>query len=110
MKNFGELILSLEELEVFLTAHGVIGYSEKIKNIRLDLLKGDNLNDDGLIKNTLDELKHDSFGGMGSLTDLVISKKNGHSVNNEEFANKKYWEILMNLQEKLKNIIEQKNL
>jgi hypothetical protein len=40
----------------------------------------------------LDEVRR-MFGGMASLNDIYISKANGHSVDNEEEANRKVDEL-----------------
>lgn len=108
MEKLNDLILLLEELELFLITHGDDGYGTIIKEIKQNLSEGYKLNDDCLINNTLNELKHYAFGGMGSLTDLVISRKNGHIVNDEISTNKKYWELLLVLQKKLKNVMEKR--
>ena len=72
------MLSQLAELEEFMTRHAVIAWPEVLRHAR-----SGGTNRQELKRRTLDMYK----GTMGSLRDLIISRVNGHRVNNEKEAN-----------------------
>jgi hypothetical protein len=75
-----EALSVLDELVEFLRAHTDYGQADALEDIRLRVSRPD-----------FTKLSHDDeptlFGGMGSLSDLYISKENHHAVKDERAAN-----------------------
>jgi hypothetical protein len=79
MSNVQEVLSQLRNLEDFMKRHAVKAWSDKLRNVRQQAT------------NNLQELKRQVLdmyrGSMGSLTDLIISRVNGHEVDDEKAAN-----------------------
>lgn len=74
----GRLIEALTLTENLLNKHeGPNGWATRLNAIRRAILQGD---EDSLL-----QLRH-SFGGMGSLSDLILCKENGHAIDQPEVA------------------------
>ena len=73
------VLSQLRDLEEFMRRHAVTAWPEEVRQIQIDG------------RNDRQELKRrvlDMYRGtMGSLRDLIISRVNGHRVNNEKEAN-----------------------
>lgn len=75
----GKLVLALRELEALLDQHRV----PYVKYVRT-LLESARVASDEELRSSVRQLIQ---GTMGSLTDLYITKKNGHEVDDETKAN-----------------------
>ena len=76
-----ELVASLRALEDLLRKHRV-KYADMLTSVREDVESGSS---QGLASSR--QRVRALFGGMGTLTDVVITKRNGHEVGDEVAAN-----------------------
>jgi hypothetical protein len=74
-----DVLARLGDLEGFMTRHGVTAWADELRKVRAagatDRLE--------LKRRVLDMYR----GSMGSLTDLIVSRVNGHDVDDETTAN-----------------------
>jgi hypothetical protein len=78
-----KLINTLTELLTFLQHHDV-RYSVVVENY-LKKLESASSKEEAM--QIMTEVRERVLGGMGSLNDVWISKENGHTVDNENYAN-----------------------
>lgn len=76
-----DLVASLRALEDLLRKHRV-KYADVVASVRQDVESGSSQS-----PATSRRRVQSLFGGMGTLTDVVITKRNGHEVGNEVAAN-----------------------
>jgi hypothetical protein len=94
----------LFEIENYLIKNHVKVYVKIIENIRFGLEEGINKNDISKIKSNIDSLRGIVFSGMGSLGDLVITKKDDGIVEDEKIVNDKYYSLFTVLRHDLLKI------
>jgi hypothetical protein len=82
---------TLNDLLSLLEKHSV-GYGAILRDIASRLDAGGELSADNV---------HQLLGGMGSLTDVYISRRNGHTVDDEGAANRKLDRLRAKLRERL---------
>lgn len=92
-----ELTGILSRLLEFLQSHGV-RYAIVVENYIKEL---EAANTDEEIRTISTEVRKQMLGGMGSLNDVWISRKNGHIVGDEKTANAE----LEQLREELRNVL-----
>lgn len=80
MSRVDEVITRLEGLEELLRCHAVLVWPDAIRRVRVNTS-----NDPLLLKRSVLAMYK---GTMGSLTDLMIARVNGHSVDDESAANR----------------------
>ncbi|HXG89052.1 MAG TPA: hypothetical protein VNJ02_12015 [Vicinamibacterales bacterium] len=79
MNEVHEAVEQLFTLERFLRQHAVTGWADRIRDVRVT-----SHNDRELLKPAVLKMYR---GTMGSLTDLIISRVNGHEVEDETAVN-----------------------
>ena len=100
MKNRRNILTKLEQLKNFLKNYNE-PYAKILDDLETEMRSADILNMQKEIE-ILERLKTHMFGGMGSINDIWISRRNGHKVDDEEKANSRLDELRWQLKDALK--------